>query len=237
MTSYPAPAPPYVGPPKRHSGHGNKPINRIVMHGTVSPCERGGARKIAAYFRSDSAGGSAHYIVDPGEAVQSAYDDLIAWHAPPNKNSIGVELCDPVGDSKGALPMSRWDGGNHADMLGIAARLVAALCLAYDVPAVFLSPADLKAGKRGLCEHSDVSQAFGQSSHWDLGNFPRATFLKAVKVEMKKIASPEKTPRPKAVRRTRVDKARDLLQEARRRAKNPERRKALRASIATLPKH
>ena len=170
MTSYPPPSPPYVGPPAKSSGAGNKPINRIVLHGTVSPAVKGGARNIAAYFRSSSAGGSAHYIVDPGEVVQSAYDDVIAWHAPPNRNSIGVEFCDPVGGPNGALPLSRWDDAAHRAELKLGARLVAELCLAYNVPPVMLTPAQLRAGKRGICEHDDVSDAWHQSSHGDHGN-------------------------------------------------------------------
>ena len=185
------PNPPYVGPAAHTSAGDNKPISRIVIHGTVSPCEPGGARNIAAYFRSKSAGGSAHYVVDPAEEVQVVYDGVVAWHAPPNSGSIGVELCDR---QKGRG--SRWSNPDHAAMLARAAVLVARLCLAYDVPIVRLSVADLKAGKNGICGHVDVSHAFRQTTHTDPGDgFPWDAFVAQVHAEARKILGPV-APRP-----------------------------------------
>lgn len=236
MTRYPAPSPPYVGPCSRTSGTGNKPITRIVMHGTVSPTEKGGARKIALYFRSAGAGGSAHYIVDPGETVQAAYDSVVCWHAPPNSHSIGIELCDWVGVGGGSTPcpMSRWDEPPHAAMLRRAAKLAAQLCLAYELPTVMLSPSDVKLGRRGICEHSDVSQAFGESSHWDLGNFPRERFLRMVRAEAAAIRRGDDEGAD-VVKASRVTKARDLLQAALRNAKQPKRRDKIAAGLHALP--
>lgn len=233
MTTYQPPSPPYIGPPSKHSGNGNKPINRIVLHGTVSPTERGGARKIAGYFKSAKAQGSAHYVVDPYETIQAAYDSVVTWHAPPNRGSLGVELCDWVGvnGSSTPLPLSRWKRPEHAAMLRRAAHLVAELCLAYDVPVRMLSPSQLRAGERGICEHSDVSQAWGQSSHWDLGNFPRVEFLRLVQAEVASI----KKGSPVKPRVTRVTKARDLLEQAYRSATTAKRRERIRQGLKALP--
>lgn len=177
MTEYKPPAPPYLGPAAHTSDGQNKPIRRIVMHSTVSPCEVGGARKIAAYFRQPSAGGSAHYVVDPGEVVQVVYDGVIAWHAPPNGGSLGVEMCDmPVADSA-----ERWRDRDHRAMLDRAAQLVAQLCLAYDVPLRFVGPIRLRLGWRGVTTHNYVSKTWHQSSHWDPGAWPRREFMRAVR--------------------------------------------------------
>lgn len=191
------PSPPYVGPAAHTSAGNNKPIHRIVIHCTVSPCEEGGARKTAAYFNSPSAGGSAHYIVDPGEVVQDVYDGVIAWHAPPNPNSIGIELTDALiseaWDQKNA---ARWKDDRHQRMLTRAADLVAQLALAYDVPIVKLSSADLLAGKHGICGHVDVSQAWHQSTHWDPGTaFPWEDFMSMVHASAKKLRD-KPTPKP-----------------------------------------
>jgi len=189
MSVYPAPSPAYLGPAVHTSGEHNKPIHRIVVHCTVSPCVAGGARATAAYFRTEKAGGSAHYVVDPGEVVQAVYDSWIAWHAPPNPNSLGVELCDdlknPAWDKANA---HRWEDDDHSATLRRGARLVAELCLAYGVPAVRLTTADVKAGKRGICGHVDVSRAFGESSHWDPGAaFPWDRFMGLVQGEVKNL--------------------------------------------------
>jgi N-acetyl-anhydromuramyl-L-alanine amidase AmpD len=197
MLHFKAPSPPYLGPPDKHSGQGNKPIKRVVIHCTVSPTERGGARRIAAYFRSDAAGGSAHYVVDPYEIVQAVYDSWVAWHAPPNPNSLGIELCCTL-SNKGR---KHWGRDDHRLMLRRAARLTAALCLAYDVPIRKIGPVGLRAGRKGICGHHHVSQAFGQSSHWDPGPyFPWKEFIRMCRHEAEELrsgkAEPEQPKKP-----------------------------------------
>ena len=193
MTMYPPPSPPYLGPAAHTSAGDNKPIHRIVLHSTVSPCAPGGARQIAAYFRSPSAGGSAHYVVDPDEIVQVVKDSVIAWHAPPNSNSLGIEMCD----MPNTTTADRWNDAAHQKMLARVATLTAQLCLAYDVPAVFLTAADLQAGKRGITTHNNVSQAFHQSTHWDPGAWPQVKFMAAVRSEIARIKAPAPKPKPK----------------------------------------
>jgi N-acetyl-anhydromuramyl-L-alanine amidase AmpD len=230
-----APTPPYAGPPYRSSSGSNKPIKRVVIHCTVSPCEPGGARNIAAYFRGSSAGGSAHYVVDPKETVQSAYDSVVAWHAPPNPNSIGVELCDPMKGSG-----RRWRDHNHQAMLRRAAALTAQLCLHYDVPIRKIDDADLRAGRKGICGHADVSDAFKQSSHWDPGPaFPWPQFMDLVRGEARKLRAgvplPAPEPEKEARRPTLVTQARRLLRRARSGTDNTHRRASIRAALERLP--
>lgn len=177
------PSPPYVGPAAHDSGPGNRPIDRIVIHATVSPCVAGQARRTAEWFRNPASSGSAHYVVDPHETVQVVYDGTIAWHAPPNAHSIGVELCDRMvsPDWDQAHP-ERWSGPAHSAMLRRAGRLVARLALAYDVPITRLDAADLLAHHRGICGHVDVSAAWHESSHWDPGpSFPWPRFMRLVR--------------------------------------------------------
>jgi endonuclease/exonuclease/phosphatase family metal-dependent hydrolase len=196
-----APAPTYLGPAAHTSAGRNKPITRIVIHSTVSACKPGGAQAIARYFRGQSAGGSAHYVVDPAGSVQVVWDDVIAWHAPPNAHSLGVELCDTPGtDSAHKASVKRWDDKNHTAMLDHAAELVAGLCLAYDVPIRKIGPGQLKAGQHGICGHADVSEAWHQSTHWDPGNFPWPRFIAMVKAKadaMKSNAAPKPEAKPK----------------------------------------
>lgn len=179
---YPPPSPVYLGPPSKFSAGSNKPVRRIVLHSTVSPCEEGGARNVAAYFRSPAAAGSAHYVVDPGEVVQVGWDSLICWHAPPNPNSIGVEMCEYPSQNK-----ARWQDKNHRRMLKRTALLVAELCLAYDVPVQRLGVKRLKAGEHGITGHVQVSRTWHQSTHWDPGAFPWDTFMRLVRTSVENI--------------------------------------------------
>lgn len=62
-----------------------------------------------------------------------------------------------------------------------AARLVAELCLAYDVPVEYVDASALKAGRHGVTTHRQVSLAFGESDHWDPGAWPRHAFMRRVR--------------------------------------------------------
>lgn len=187
---HPAPAPPYLGPPAKSSRGDNKPISRIVIHSTVSSSKPGTARGIARYFRSPTAGGSAHYVIDADETVQVAYDSVIAWHAPPNQGSLGVELCDDPSDPRG---IKRWSDADHRAILERAAILVAELCLAYDVPARYVGPRRLARGWHGVTTHDAVSKAFSESTHWDPGAWPRRRFMGRVRHHVRRLAA-ERAP-------------------------------------------
>lgn len=187
MTKYPAPAPPYLGPPARDSGTNNKPIRRIVIHSTVSPCVEGQARRTAAYFRHPSARGSAHYCVDPGEVIQSAWDSVVCWHAPPNQHSLGIEMCEYPSTN-----VKRWDDRPHQQLLERTARLTAELCLAYGVPTKFRRPWQLRLGMGGITTHNFVSKAWGQSTHWDPGAWPRRKFMRLVRKNKRNIMRKER---------------------------------------------
>ena len=164
-----------------HMQGSNGTITRIVIHGTVSSCARGGARNVARYFQSDNAGGLAHFVVDPGEVIQTCKEDTACWHAPPNKGSLGVELCDWQSG-----PAARWLDLDHTAMLQHAAGVVADLCHRYNIPARKLSVADVKNGLTGICGHADVSAAFHQSDHTDPGvAFPWPTFIHMVQAALR----------------------------------------------------
>lgn len=203
------PNPPYRGPAAHTSAGANKPLHRIAIHSTVSPCEPGGAEKIAAYFRSPSSGGSAHYVVDPDKVVQVVFDNVVAWHAPgcdwsatshpepESVHSIGIEMCDTPGPVPGDKPGSakwkaakrawRWGNPNQLKMLHRTARLTARLCAAYGIPPQFLTVAELKAGKNGVTTHNNVSTAFHRSTHWDPGFWPRRYFMTLVRARYKRL--------------------------------------------------
>ena len=158
--------------------HGGKQISvkRIVIHGTVSPCVKGGARGVADDFHRTTRDASAHYVVDPGQIVQCLTEQTIGFHAPPNTGSIGIELCDPQRGSS-----ARWRDANHEAMLDLAAQLVREVAARWKVPLVKLSAGDLRAGRHGICGHVDVSHAFHRTDHIDPGTaFPWVHFMSLV---------------------------------------------------------
>jgi len=193
------PAPDVVGGvPNKHSGTDNKDggIDRVVIHSAVIACKPGAARTLGKMNQTSNTG-SWHYAVDPVEKIQCSWDSFVCWHAPPNKHSIGIEMADwptpwpAVKLTKVVLNKVtkswRWRTAAHSAMLRNTAELAAELCLAYDVPIRFLSVADLKAGHKGITIHANVSKAFGQSTHWDPGAWPRFRFMRLVKAHAKKL--------------------------------------------------
>lgn len=179
MTTAP-PNPPMI--PARWHGGAQTP-KTIVIHGTVSPCALGGARAVAKFFATEDNKTSAHYVVDPGEVIQSVSDHVVAYHCGHNEDSIGIELCDPQAGSG-----ARWGDKNHVAMLARAAELTARLCLAYDIPEIRVTPSALVAGKHGICGHVDMTNAFHQSTHTDPGpDFPWTDFIHQVKAASARI--------------------------------------------------
>lgn len=189
MSDAPPPAPPVIGGiPANHSGQGNHPITRVVIHSAVMDCRPGAAQLLASWNRAGKTGGSWHYAVDPAETIQCSYDRFVCWHAPPNTHSIGIEMAD-----RPATSSLRWLLPAQRRMLRRTARLTAELCLAYDLPLVFLGPAQLAAGRKGITTHAMVSETWNQSSHWDPGGWPRAKFMRMVRKHAQRLQE-ENTP-------------------------------------------
>lgn len=176
------------------SAGSNLPVTRIVIHATCpdvgfpAASAHGSASGTARYFGQQSSGGSAHYVEGIDAEEHCVADNAIAWHAPPNPGTIGVEITADGGDASayGAHPeraytRAQWLSPQVWPAVVRAAARVAELCARFGVPAVLLSVADVRAGHRGICGHVTVSQAFGQTDHTDPGpNFPWAEFMALV---------------------------------------------------------
>jgi len=184
---------------------GNLPITRVVVHATAGgqgyPRESraGVAHSTALYFAGGQAGGSAHYIVDASGAEEHCVpDDVVAFHAPPNQGSIGIEICaDP------SYTRDQWLSPQVWPAVQAAARRARELCDRFKLPRNRLLPANLLAGQRGVCAHVDVSNAWRQSTHWDTGpNFPWPEFMAEVNAAPAPVPSPvpsEEDDMPQAV--------------------------------------
>lgn len=168
------------------SGDNAKPI-RVVIHATCPgigyPMSSGPGTALgtARYFASGKAHGSAHYICDGGDEQHCVPEGTIAYHAPPNPHSIGIEICAEGGDYAKSYTREQWlSAAVWPGVLRAAAR-TRDLCLRYGLPQIKLNSADLLAGRKGVCGHVDVSRAYGLSTHSDPGPaFPWAEFMSAV---------------------------------------------------------
>jgi N-acetyl-anhydromuramyl-L-alanine amidase AmpD len=155
-------------------------IDYIVIH-DMEAAEKGDtAENVARFFATTPVKASAHYNVDNNSIVQSVREQDIAYHAPPNLHSIGIEHAGFARQTR-----DQWLDAYGKAMLALSAQLMAELLTKYDLPAQFLSAEDLKAGKRGITTHRNVSKAFGQTSHTDPGpDFPVAWYMDRVRAAL-----------------------------------------------------
>lgn len=154
-------------------------IDVVVMH-TMEIAQRPGAAEICArWFASEDSHVSAHYCVDADTVIQCVREKDIAWHARGgNRNSIGVEQAGFASQTR-----RDWTDPYSRAVLARAASLVADVCRRRRIPIRWLDADDLRAGRRGLTGHNEVSEAFEKSDHWDPGDgFPVEAFVDLVRV-------------------------------------------------------
>lgn len=154
-------------------------VKWIILHST----EGGTAKSIAQYFASPTAKGSAHLIVDNYDCYRSLKNDQIPWAAPgANTKGFHIEQCG----------FARWTSAEwmlNKLTLQRAAYKTAYHCHLFKIPAVWLTAAELSAGKKGISSHFNCTQAFGGGTHWDPGTgWPRTTFMAMVKTYYAELA-------------------------------------------------
>jgi N-acetyl-anhydromuramyl-L-alanine amidase AmpD len=157
-------------------------IDVLVIHTMEAPEKPTTAESVAKWFAGSSAPqASAHYCIDNNSAVQCVRDEDVAWHAPgANHNGIGFEHAGFA-----AQTSKDWQDPYSQALLEVSAELVAKKAEEFHIPVVWLQVADLRAGRRGITGHAQVSDAFKKSDHHDPGgNFPVQHYLALVKKHM-----------------------------------------------------
>ncbi len=179
---------------------GNVPT-KIIIHDMEYPERPTGAAWCANYFAGlegmTTPQASAHYCADSGNIVQCVKDTDGAWHTPGslsgveiNRSSIGIEHAGYARQTP-----EEWRDEYSTAMLEMSAGLVAGLCLQYGIPPVRLSPADLRAGAKGICGHVDCTVATGTGSHTDPGpHFPWDWYMERVLARYDMLHNPAQTP-------------------------------------------
>ena len=173
--SVPAPQPPaegaigtYRGAPVARAGAGSNAANNtkqvIVIHDTE------GGYEGAISWMINQRNGSYHIIrALAGQGARLVPDSRQAWGAMPTGNRIGLHICL---EGYAKWTRAEWLSKGRAGLEGMA-HDIAAWSKQYGIPLVKLSPAQVRAGQRGICTHADISAAFRETDHTDPGSgFP-----------------------------------------------------------------
>lgn len=149
----------------------------IVVHDMEAPEANNTAENVAKYFQHPDYPSSAHICVDNNSIVQSVRDSHIAYAAPGcNHDGIQIELA-----GFGSQTRNQWLDVYSVGVLAMGADATSQYCLKYSIPAVHLTNAQLKAGKKGIVGHYQVSEVYKKSDHSDPGiAFPWDIFVSMV---------------------------------------------------------
>lgn len=153
-------------------------VRVVVIHDMEAPETGKTAENVAKYFNTTNTKASAHICVDNNSIVQCVYDSDIAYAAPgANHDGIQVELA-----GYGNQTRAQWMDFYGIALLALGSDAVAQYCIKYGIPAVHLTDAELKAGKKGIVGHYQVSKVYKKSDHTDPGSgFPWDYFCESVK--------------------------------------------------------
>ncbi len=168
-------------------------VTCIIIHDTEGVVGNTGAEATAAYFHSPAAGASTQLVVDD-DSTQRCVEDLTIPAGVPPLNTHGLHI-----EQSGHASWSTAEWLSHEAMIDRCAYKVAEWCQLFDIPALWLSVADLKAAPgvpqpspKGITSHANVTLAFGQSTHTDPGpNYPYDLFMAKVKAFLAPTPPPE----------------------------------------------
>lgn len=169
------PGVPYAAPP-RAEGYASAldwPPRLIVLHDTGNNSSDRFDEASYSATRTDARTywTSCHCFADPGGLLGSLRLDRQAWAAKSYGNRVGLHI-----------EMCRTAAGVSAATRAVVAPLVRQLCEMTGIPMVKLTPAQVKAGNRGICGHRDFTLAgIDGNDHGDPGpSFPWAGFMAQV---------------------------------------------------------
>ena len=130
-------------------------IRWIVIHTAENAEAQGSARGLALWARGPI-GVSWHFAVDNAETIQCLELDRVAWAAKGgNQFGVHIELCGRAGQTT-----QQWDDPYSTAQHERVAMLAAQLATLLDIPLIWLTPAEVLAGKRGVIGHDTITEAF-----------------------------------------------------------------------------
>lgn len=161
--------------PDRFGSIRSLPWRYVVLHTSEQRPTSDAAANLANYLTSpgdrlSSSGGrygsSYHAIADTGlQVIPCVNDDRVAFSAP-GANRTGLHICIP---GKSGQSREQWLSGSTREAITTVAAFILDTRDRYGIPAERLTVAEVVAGTRGYCDHAAIRDAFGRTTHWDVG--------------------------------------------------------------------
>jgi N-acetyl-anhydromuramyl-L-alanine amidase AmpD len=153
---------------------GARIVRVVVIHSAENQERADSAEALGRYFQKPDYVSSAHVGVDSNSICQYVGDSSIAYAAPGcNHDGIQIELTGRARQTR-----AQWLDQFGIAMLAFGADATAQYCLKFGLPVKRLTNAELKAGKKGIVGHHQVSEVYKRSDHTDPGSgFPWDYFL------------------------------------------------------------
>lgn len=165
--------------PERYGTARSLPPLWVVLHTSEGPEGEGAAEGLAQYMRQPgdrptSSGGrygsSYHAVADTGlRVIPCVEDDRVAYSAP-GSNREGLHICIP---GKARQTRMEWLSGSTRAAITTVAAFLLDTRDRYGIPVERLTAAEVYSRTRGYCDHSTIRDAFGKTTHYDVGpHFP-----------------------------------------------------------------
>ena len=171
------------------------PIRLIVVHSMEWTERPTTAEDCAHMFKTMTRQASAHVCVDADSAIRCVDDRDTAWAAPGgNADGLQMELAGYARQTR-----AQWLDEYGRAMLKRAGQICANWSKQHGIPLRKLSRAELKAGRKGIVSHADISAVYKRSDHSDPGgSFPWDFLLEMAE----DLGDPTKetAPRPEGVK-------------------------------------
>lgn len=135
-------------------------------------------------------GSSYHAIADTGLHVIRAVPDYRVAFSAPGANTQGDHIVIP---GRATQSREEWLEGSSAGAITTCAGYIVDRWHADGRPTERVSARELQAGTRGYCDHATVRDAFGQTTHFDVGPAFPWDFLAA---EIRRLKYGQPLPNP-----------------------------------------
>lgn len=165
--------------PDRYGSTRPLPPRWVVIHTSEGPEGDDRAEQLGSFLtrpgdRVSSSGSrygsSYHAIADTHlRVIPAVADDRVAFSAP-GANNEGLHICIP---GRADQTREEWLSGSTRWAITSVAAYLLDTKARYGIPTERLTVAELRAGTRGYCDHAAIRDAFGRTTHYDVGpHFP-----------------------------------------------------------------